>query len=709
MKIFHTHTNKINSHFKNVLIYIFILLAFISIPGKISAQENSGEGRLLEGDILENAAEKSDNAEISIDTYQENLLALLKNPINVNKATPNELRNTTLFTELQIRDLKRHVEIYGELLNIYELQTIPSFSLEDIVRLKPFIVFSGSNKSNEPFIKQLYEGDYQYFFRIGGYLEQQDGYVADSLGNTEYYGNNQRIYTRFKYNYHNKLSYGITAEKDAGEAIFGPSQPQGFDYYSAHFFKKGTGRMKALAIGDYELRIGQGLIMWSGFGFGKSVYPVTVRRAGPVLDSYTSTNENRFLRGAGITYAFKNVYVTTFASYKKLDANVSLVDTIDSEVIQVSSINDSGLHRTDSELEDKNSIKETIAGFDATLYKGQFNVGISAIYFKLSSPLYKNPDLYNAFDFAGTSLFNSSIHYNFLWRNILVFGEAAISDNLKGAILNGIVMPVDPKIDIAIVHRYFSPEYQTLYAETFSDGPTPQNESGTYFGTEIKPLRGWKVSGYIDVYKHQWLEYSSDAPSYGTDILTQLTWQPTRSFETYIRFKHEISDRNAASDNFEDALTLNVITPIEKATLRWHSDYDVSKSLTVKSRVEVSFFNEQIGLPEKGYLAFQDFNYHPLSSPWSFATRFAIFNTDSYDTRIYAYETEVLYAYSIIGLAGHGTRAYFLLTYSPFKWMDIWARISNTWYSEAEIVGSGNNTFPGNTRSDYKLQVRLKW
>ena len=692
----------------NIVTLLFSLL-FLLTNTILSAQENNGEGRLLEGDILEDAAEKIDNTDISIDTYQENLNALLKNPININKATGTELRNTTLFTELQIRDLLRHIEAYGQIVNIYELQTIASFYIEDINRLKPFISFSGSNKPAEPFFKQLYLGDYQYFFRVGRYIELQDGYVEDSLGAASYYGNNSRIYTRLRYNYNNKLSYGITAEKDAGEAIFGPSQPQGFDYYSAHFFKKGSGKLKALALGDYELRMGQGLIMWSGFGFGKSVYPVAVRRAGPVLDAYTSTNENRFMRGAGATYAFKNVYVTAFASYKNLDANVSLIDTTDEEVLQISNIDDSGLHRTENELENKNAIKETVAGFDATYYKGQFNVGISAVYFHLSTPLIKTPDLYNVYDFTGTNLLNSSVHYNFLWRNILLFGEAAVSDNLKGATLTGLIMPIDPKIDIAIVHRYFSPEYQTLYAETFSDGPTPQNERGTYFGTEIKPIRGWKFSGYIDLYKHQWLEFRTDAPSYGTDVLTQITWQPSRAFETYLRFKREVSDRNISSDLLEDDLVLNEITQLEKATLRWHADYDVSKSLTLKSRIEVSFYNEQLGLPEKGYLAFQDFNYHPLSSPFGFATRFAIFNTDSYNTRIYTYETEVLYAYSIIGLAGHGTRTYLLLTYSPTKWMDIWARASNTWYSENDEIGSGDNTFPGSTRSDFKLQVRLKW
>ncbi|MFI5172830.1 MAG: hypothetical protein ACHQFW_10590 [Chitinophagales bacterium] len=694
---------------KNSVVGTGLILILFFTSSSLCAQETKGEGRLMEEDILENAAEKIDNTNLSVDTYQENLNNLILNPININTATATELRNTTLFTELQIRDLRRHIEAFGPLTSIYELQTIQSFSTEDIINIKPFISLTSSARSSVPFLEQLYAGDYQYFLRFGRYVETQEGFVEDSLGVAPYYGNNLRIYTRLRYNYQNSISYGVTAEKDAGEAIFGPSQPAGFDYYSAHFFKKGTGRMKALALGDYELRMGQGLIMWSGFGFGKSVYPVAVRRAGPVLDGYTSTNENRFMRGAGITYAFDNVYVTAFASNKKIDANASLIDTTDEEILELSNLDDSGLHRTESELEKKDVARETTAGFDITLYKGQFNIGLSSVYFHLNTPLVTNKDAYEIYDFSGQNLLNTSIHYNYLWRNILIFGETAMSDNLKGATLNGIIMPVDPKVDIAIVHRYFSPQFQTLYAETFSESTFPQNEQGTYFGTEIKPVRGWKISGYLDLYKHPWLEYQTDGPSYGTDFFTQLTWQPSRAFETYIRYKREISDRNASSSYFEEPLVLNLLVRQEKSSIRWHADYDVNKSLTLKSRIEFSFYDEHIGFPEKGYLLFQDFNYHPMSSPFGFATRFAIFNTDSYNTRIYAYETEVLYAYSIVGLSGEGTRAYLLVTYSPYKWLDIWARVSNTWYTESEDIGSGYNAFPGNTRSDVKLQMRLKW
>ncbi len=682
-----------------------LLLPLISL-----AQNNSAEGKMLEGDILEDAVEKVDNDDLSYDTYQENLINLQLNPLQINKASITDLRGTGLFTELQIRDLLRHIKYYGPLLSVYELQTIPSFSEEDITRIIPFITFNDTgNLNTTPLGQQLIKGDYQYFLRFSRYLEVQDGYLDDTTGVSKYAGDNMRIYSRFKYSYQNRLSYGITMEKDAGEEFFGETQPTGFDYYSIHFFKKGTGTLKSLALGDYELRIGQGLTMWSGFGFGKSVYPVMIRRTGAVLDAYTSVNENRFFRGAGATFATGNTYVTIFGSYKAVDANVSLLDSSENEVVEVSSLDESGLHRTESELENKDAITETMGGFDVTYYKGQFNIGFSSIYFKYSSDIKETIDPYEIYDFSGNQILNSSLHYNALWKNMLFFGETASSGNLNMATLNGIIIPVDPKIDIALLHRYFSPEYQTLYAQTFSEGALPQNEQGTYFGTEIKPAKGWRVSGYVDLYESKWLKFKTDAPSYGTDLLCQVNWQPSKIFEAYVRYKYEVKNVNASSDYIDEDINTSIITDLIKSSFRIHTEYNVNRAITLKSRLEISHYDEQLGFPEKGYLVFQDFNYHPLSSPFAFATRFAVFNTDSYNSRIYAYETEVLYAYSIVGLSGQGTRAYLMVNYSPFRWLDIWARVANTWYSSTSEVGSGDTAFPGNSRSDAKLQIRVKW
>lgn len=687
---------------------IFCLSILYAICGyKVHAQVPVTDSTGVSDDILENAVENDASLESGIESYQENIESLAKHPVNINTASYYELINTGLFTDVQCRNLLQHIRSYGALLNLYELQTIPGFETEDIKKMLPFITTGNINANNNAFIKQLYQGRYQYFVRLSKVLEEQSGFNGDTSVTSPYLGNNLRVYTRIKYNYNNQLMYGITAEKDPGEELFGGSQPNGFDYYSFHFFKKSDGFVRSLALGDYEVNIGQGLMLWSGFGFGKSTFPVAVKRSAKVLDSYSSVDENRFMRGAAATLGKKDLLITPFISYKKIDANISVYDSVDAEVAEISSLQTSGLHRNENELADKHAIQQTIGGIDISYYKEQFSAGVSAVYYHFSSELNRDPDPYQYYDFEGDQLLNAGLHYNFLLRNILFFGETAVSGNKRPGTLNGFIIPIDRVVDIAVVHRYYDRAYQSIYSNAFGDASTPSNENGTYIGTEIKPARGWKISGYIDVYKHPWLEFAAEAPSYGTDVLGEINFKPNKQFETYLRIKNEIQDDNAGTAYTED-LVHDVITERTKQNVRWHLSYKLNTAVTLQSRIEYALYEEAISeIPEKGYLLYQDVKYKPLSAPFSIAGRFAFFNTDSYNTRIYTFETDVLYAYSIVALYGRGTRGYLTLEYSPAGWIDIWLRYARTWYTDEEITANADIT--GAAKSDGRVQVRLKW
>src|SRR5690606_16535788 len=147
-----------------------------------------------------------------------------------------------------------------------------------------------------------------------------DPAVMDSLrrDNRVYLGSPYKLYSRYRFRYRHQISLGVTMEKDEGEEFFQGSQPQGFDFYSAHFFLRDMGRLKALALGDYQAQFGQGLVFWNGLGFGgKSSFTMNVKRNATGLMPYTSVNENLFMRGAAATYAVaRHVELTGFYSQK---------------------------------------------------------------------------------------------------------------------------------------------------------------------------------------------------------------------------------------------------------------------------------------------------------------------------------------------------------------------------------------------------------
>src|SRR5690625_6409582 len=89
-------------------------------------------------------------------------------------------------------------------------------------------------------------------------------------------------------------------------------------------------------------------------------------------------------------------------------------------------------------------------------------------------------------------------------------------------------------------------------------------------------------------------------------------------------------------------------------------------------------------------MIFTDFMYRPLGSSWSVAGRLARFDTDSYATRIYALEPDILYSFNVPSLYGTGWR---LALKASKKWRNglrIEARTGWTFIPGSEEIGSGD-------------------
>jgi hypothetical protein len=134
----------------------------------------------------------------------------------------------------------------------------------------------------------------------------------------------------------------------------------------------------------------------------------------------------------------------------------------------------------------------------------------------------------------------------------------------------------------------------------------------------------------------------------------------------------------------------------------------ISKSITFRTRVEqkqIEFQNEN----QHGFLFYQDVIFKPMASNISWNFRYANFDTDGYDSRIYAYENDVLFGYSIPSLYYRGTRLYANLQYKTRGNLTVWLRYAVTWYANREYVGSGYEAIEGNRKSEVKIQFRLEW
>lgn len=669
-------------------------------------------------ELLENIVGDNEDAEIDYDTYLERLSDYLERPIDLNKATAEDLADLGLLSPTQINAILRHRETAGDFIAIYELQSIPEFDLPFIRQIAPFLRTKNLQNFNVPFKDLLTKGNHQLLFRYERILEEQNGFkkldtLEDGTATAKFLGNRDRYYTRYRYNYGNKVSYGMTGEKDPGEEFFTGTQSQGFDFYSGHFYLRDMGRFKHIALGDYRIQLGQGLVAWTGLRASKSSFVMDIARQGPPVRAYTSVGEAIFLRGAATTVGFGKFEATVFGSYKGVDANVVMPDTtlgiIDdlSNELTVSSLQTSGLHRTEAEIADKNALKQTNVGGNISYKTRTFALGANVMYTKFDGDLAVNDNPENLFRFQGNQLFNASLDYKWLVRNINFFGETAISDNGGLATLNGALIVVDPKVSMSILHRYYSRNYQSLaqYSSAFGESTRPQNEHGLFMGTSIIPAKHWTIDAYADVYRHPWLRFGIESPSHGTDYLLKLTYRPSRKFRTYARFRHETKKRNATGN---DTRT-DFLVDHTRSDLRYHLEFKVNKVITLRSRAEVAWYKTDNRDTERGVAVMQDVLFKPLSFPLSFSTRFALFQTDSYNTRIYAYENDVLYAFNVPPYYNRGSRFYLVARYNLGRNLSFWVRFAQTYFANLDTFGTGNLGIDGNVRSEVKVMARVKF
>jgi hypothetical protein len=666
---------------------------------------------------LEQVTEQTENENIDFNTLLDNLQHYINHPINLNNTTYQELQDFGMLSDIQINNLLKHIADNGKLLIIQELQTIDGYDLQTIRKIVPYVYINDMLNSNHATFKELFtKGNHVLFLRTLTSVPLEKGFTpaSDSLlkasPNARYLGDRFKHYARYRYNYGNNLSIGITGEKDAGEQFFKGTQKAGFDFYSAHLALRNFGKLKSLVIGDYQAQFGQGLTFSSGMAFGKTADVIAVKRNYLGARPYTSVNENIFMRGAVANVElFKNVQATAFVSTKKIDASVTQADTsnlgLNTDAIQASSLQISGFHRTASELNGRGAIRENIVGGNINYQQRTTKIGFTGALVNYSNEIVKTNKIYNQFEAQGQNLATLGVEYSHIFRNINLFGETTRSGNGGIGTVNGAIISLDPRVNASVIYRNYGRNFQAPYSNAFRENTRVGNEKGLFIGLNIKPINTISLSLYYDRIEYPWLRYQITAPSSGYDFFSQLSYLPNKKTSMYVRYRNRSSEKNS-SINTDD---IDMLTSVNQNNYRYEIAYQATPSLRMKNRIEVVQYKQ--GKNEKndiGYLAFHDITYKQLSSPISASFRYVIFDAPSFYTRMYSFETNVLYAYSIPSLYGKGVRTYATIRYTVSRNIDVWFRAAATIYNDRTVVGSGLTETQGNSKTDLTLQVRFR-
>ncbi|MFM2139276.1 MAG: hypothetical protein RJA57_1583, partial [Bacteroidota bacterium] len=270
---------------------VFFLLVFLAGRPDSLAQELPATGtRTMEELAAADAKVPED------DQWWQDLEQFRRHPLSVNSADRERWHQLRIFNDLEIDAIFRYRERLGLFRHVYELQAVPGLDQITIRAALPFLTI-GSDAGTSATRNDLFRsGGHRLLIRVGLQGERTEGYDLDSTGRG-YTGGPERIYFQYRYRYSDRLRLGITADKDAGEPFFNARRPSGFDFYSAHFFMQRRGFLRKLALGDFTVNLGQGLVFWQGLAFGKTEWITSVKRQSPVLSPYTAAGETLFCRG----------------------------------------------------------------------------------------------------------------------------------------------------------------------------------------------------------------------------------------------------------------------------------------------------------------------------------------------------------------------------------------------------------------------------
>ena len=678
---------------------IFYVLALtISVAFAAEAQDNDLSD--IVADVVEEiAAEKEEEDETGMEQLTEHYTRLSENPLNINSATADELASLMILSDFQLFSLGEYIKEYGRLASVHELNFVPGFDENTVMKISPFVTTEGGETTTNPPVRRLLKnGRSVLLARTSRRLEKAKGYRLDESSGQQYYkGSPFGMFVRYRYKSGNNLQLTLLADKDPGEEFFAGRNRQGFDFYGFHFMLNNRGALKRLLVGDFRATFGQGLALWNGFSAGKSSDPHAIRKRGNVFSPYSSADEVNFMRGIATTLGYGSWEISPFASYRKVDATMD-----DDAYISLSA---NGMHRTPSETTRKNTLSETVGGINVAYGKPFMKIGFTALYGRYGADDQREIKPYNRFELHEPANANFSVDYRLMYANLSFFGEAAASSGGGAAILSGMSVDVNHSVQFSLLYRNYGRSYHAIRSNAFGAGSKASNENGFYLGLSVLPYNGWKISARFDSYSFPWLRYGTDSPSSGIDGLVQINYTPNIDFDTYVRFRYDRSLKNLSDDDE----TVTQTRKIARTNIVLHSKYKLSPHLSMSGRIAILLFDPEQRDREKGYLIYYDAKYKPPRTPLEFSLRYAIFSTDSWNTRIYAYESDILYAFSVPVHYDKGCRYYLNVKCRILESLQLWFRVSQTYYFDKTESGSGLNAVQSNKQTDMKLQIQFKF
>lgn len=622
----------------------------------------------LSTSVAENfAGDEADPSFLQI--YNSELSELREQPVNLNSASGEELSELFFLSDFQVKSLLDYVRSNGRIYSVYEIANIPGFNREMTELLMPFIILETENKSVH---RTRLKGSV-----LSNFILSNDGKDTSSIGSGLKYLGRYKITS-------GGFTLGITTEKDRGERfIYGsPALP---DFFSGFLSFTGEKAIRNIIIGDFSGRFGNGLSVNSGMASMQSLTSTGFSTSARGFRGYSSTDENSFFRGIAATFAIENILFSVFYSSNKLDA------TSDPSGKFITSFYTAGLHNTASLTLKRDVVTMDACGMNIAADIRRSRVGVVYTRNKLSIPMAASNEPERRFRFEGDHNEVLSVYYSSVTGRTHLFGEGSIDGNYNTGFNQGISISPSGRLKVNLLGSLISPGFSSLNGRSAFTGSATWNERSISGNFTFELLKSLFLSAGCMITDYPWIKQGCAAPSVSVKKEIRLKYTPSDDMSLEAIFNNSKADKNSDEINRIPSLISST-----KNHFRTTFRYYPSPYINLGTRIDCTF----TGTNKRGYAMMQDLSMQYGKIPVSIWLRVCLYSTGDWDTRIYAYENDLLYSFSIPALYGEGSRNYIMLRYKPAGYVDLRLKYGIT---SGKLEGQTNND------TDFRVQLKISF
>lgn len=688
------------------LIFVFSLVAIATQTSYGQAIEDPLHAAYTY--LLANVVEEADEHTGFIEAAMEALTYYLSHPIDLNTCAYSELESFPLLDPATAKHIIELRQTKGAMKSFSDVLEIKSISWAFLQLLRPFFRLSPPEPTpvaQKPLAqtrKRVTVLSQSFKRRV----ELPRGYSRPSEQGG-FFGRPLAMYTRFTSDSKFGWSVRLTTEKDPGEAIaWNPSKRIYFtDHLSFALYLKDRSILKQVIIGDYFVQFGQGLLFAHPFSSSKGSSPTR----SPIRPFYNI--RPGVSRSEGFSYRGLVMHLNTprsldafvFVSHRKRDATINRYGP--DSLMGVSALPTSGLHRTESEIQKKARLKETLAAATLAANIQSLRLGASTFCATYSLPfLSTDSTLPSELEFTGKQSCGWSLFSNVQTGHLESSIEVAKTIPGSFAVLASTQIQKPGSLRMLLLWRWYAPRFFSLFGSGFGERSTQtKNETGLYIGSSFRITNRWKGSFFLDIYEFRHLSSPpSKKPYPGIEGFGSLSYSP-RTWLT-LRFWHRMEAAYTSTTHQNSHLHyMHSVAPTLKQQYAFRIDFIHASAFMLRTHIEArqSHFMNVI---HRGFLFYNDFTFYPLKSTKIYL-RFSIFESNSNDTILYAFERDLRFTYGIRSFSGKGLRNVVLIRHSLLENVFVEFKYAQTRHPFSILKGSGNDAITSDRLTEVSGQV----